>query len=54
MIKAHFAQCGEIKSVKVIRDKESNACKGFGFVYFSTIDGYEKGLEMDGTTLNGV
>jgi len=36
-----------------MKDKDTNKCKGFGFVHFSTLDGYDKGLELNGSTLNG-
>lgn len=31
-VKEHFSQVGEVKDVKIIKDRETNKSKGFGFV----------------------
>ncbi|XP_065211008.1 RNA-binding protein 34-like [Planococcus citri] len=42
-----FKDCGEISSVRVIRDKETGFCKGFGYVNFKTEDSVEFALKLD-------
>ena len=41
-LKAVFTECGDVKSVKIIRDRETNRSKGFGFV---EIEGTEESVE---------
>ncbi|XP_064292869.1 RNA-binding protein 34 isoform X2 [Plodia interpunctella] len=41
-----FAACGEIHSVRIIRDKKTNAGKGFGYINFASKDGVELALNM--------
>ena len=33
----HFAPCGEIEFVRIVRDKRTNIGKGFGYVQFKVI-----------------
>ncbi len=33
-IRDHFAGCGDIESVRLVRDKKTNVGKGFGFILF--------------------
>jgi nucleolar protein 12 len=33
----HFATCGEIEFVRIVRDKKTNIGKGFGYVQFKVI-----------------
>ncbi|KAG8198132.1 hypothetical protein JTE90_006885 [Oedothorax gibbosus] len=51
-----FLPCGSIEFVRVIRDKETGAGKGFGYVCFQKIQGKENALaltdlEIEGRTL---
>ncbi|XP_068625484.1 uncharacterized protein [Battus philenor] len=41
-----FQQCGEIDSVRIIRDKKTNAGKGFGYVNFKSKDAVELALAL--------
>ena len=50
-IRKHFKACGVIKNVRVIRDKETHEGKGFGYIYFESPEGYQKGLDMNRTIL---
>ncbi|VVC87179.1 unnamed protein product [Leptidea sinapis] len=43
---ALFKRCGEIESVRIIRDRKTNAGKGFGYVNFASKDGVELALAM--------
>ncbi|KAG9433839.1 RNA-binding protein 34 [Apis mellifera carnica] len=48
----HFKQCGEIESVRVIRDNKTGVGKGFGYVNFKNEDAVTLALELDGTTIS--
>ncbi|CAH2058998.1 unnamed protein product, partial [Iphiclides podalirius] len=41
-----FQKCGEIESVRIIRDKKTNAGKGFGYVNFKSKDAVELALAL--------
>ncbi|MCB9819694.1 RNA-binding protein [Candidatus Nomurabacteria bacterium] len=57
-LKAHFEQIGEVKSARVITDRESGRSKGFGFVEFADEANNQKavddlnGKELDGREIN--
>ncbi|KAJ3017969.1 UNVERIFIED_CONTAM: Nucleolar protein 12, partial [Siphonaria sp. JEL0065] len=48
-----FKDCGDIKNVRVVRDKKTNIGKGFGYVQFAEKQGVEVALKMDGKKLAG-
>lgn len=33
-LRSHFANCGEIESVRIVRDKKLASGKGFGYINF--------------------
>lgn len=39
-----FANCGSILEVRVIRDKMTQQCKGYGFIHFATEQGKKEAL----------
>jgi len=43
----HFAQCGEIKSVRLIRDRRTGLVKGFGYINFANEDSVELALKLN-------
>ncbi|KAL0211889.1 hypothetical protein RCL1_005515 [Eukaryota sp. TZLM3-RCL] len=43
-----FAVVGEIESVRVMRNKESNLCQGYGFVTFRSHDAAVRALALNG------
>ncbi|CAG9794652.1 unnamed protein product [Diatraea saccharalis] len=45
-LREKFAKCGDIDSVRIIRDKKTNAGKGFAYVNFASKDGVELALAM--------
>lgn len=45
---AHFARCGEIESVRVVRDTKLLSGKGFGYVNFMSTDSVEIALRLNG------
>lgn len=49
----HFAACGPIDYVRVIRDNKTGIGKGFGYVAFKTDDCLALGIKLDGSSLNG-
>lgn len=50
-LRAHFAECGEITSVRFAEDRETGAFKGFGHVEFVESDSTDKAVELAGTYL---
>lgn len=44
----HFEGCGDIESVRIIRDKQLNSGKGFGYVNFQSSDATEVALQLAG------
>lgn len=49
-----FEQYGEVKSVRIIKDKETGQSKGFGFVEMEKKEDAMKALErLNGHELNG-
>ncbi|XP_054011551.1 RNA-binding protein 34-like [Hylaeus anthracinus] len=47
----HFKNCGEIVSVRVVRDNKTGIGKGFGYINFKTEDSVALALELNGTKL---
>jgi RNA recognition motif-containing protein len=48
-LRALFAQAGQVKSVSVIKDRDTGRSKGFAFVEMTTADEAQKAID----TLNG-
>lgn len=44
-LKSTFASYGDVESVKIIVDRDSNRSKGFGFVEMSNSDDAKKAIE---------
>ncbi|XP_022911762.2 RNA-binding protein 34 [Onthophagus taurus] len=42
-----FQECGEIESVRLVRDGKTNVGKGFGYVNFKSADSVELALQME-------
>lgn len=45
-LRSHFASCGEVESVRIVRDKKLASGKGFGYVNFMSEDAVEMALQM--------
>ncbi|HET6622617.1 MAG TPA: RNA-binding protein [Candidatus Saccharimonadales bacterium] len=53
-LKAHFEQCGDVASAKVITDRESGRSRGFGFVEFDDDKAADTAVEkLNGSDLDG-
>lgn len=53
-LREHFAQFGEVKSVNIITDRETNKPRGFAFVEMPhDADGQEAIKQLDGVALGG-
>ena len=48
-----FEQCGPVQKCYVVKDTLTGKTRGFGFVIFSTDDGYNKALETPNMVING-
>lgn len=47
-----FGKCGEIESVRIVRDRNTNQTKGFGYVNFVSKDAVALALKLDGIEIN--
>lgn len=47
----HFAKCGEIDNVRIIRDNKTGVGKGFGYVQFKTADTIDLALKLDASKM---
>ncbi|KAK1307912.1 Nucleolin 2 [Acorus calamus] len=52
-LEEHFGSCGEITRISVPKDYESGAPKGIAYMDFKESDGLSKGLELNGSELDG-
>lgn len=53
-LKEAFAKAGEVTSARVMRDRETNRSRGFGFVEYANEADAAKGIEMwNGKELDG-
>jgi cold-inducible RNA-binding protein len=48
-----FSQYGKIVDTKLIKDRDTDKSKGFGFITFDTQKGAQASLAADGTELKG-
>jgi len=52
-VRRYFGQCGKVASVRLIHDKATSLCKGFGYVLFNDTDGVQAAVKMHGTKFQG-
>ncbi|XP_078397825.1 RNA-binding protein 34 isoform X2 [Cetorhinus maximus] len=52
-VRDHFSECGEIESVRIVRDRESGMGKGFGYVLFQSVDAVTLALQLNKSELKG-
>jgi nucleolar protein 12 len=48
-VRAHFASCGAVESVRIVRDPTENMGKGFGYVLFGDRPAVERALKLHGS-----
>lgn len=49
-----FSACGEVKSLKIVKDRETGQSRGFGFVEMSSTEDGEKAIqELNGKEVQG-
>lgn len=54
MLKSHFETAGDVSSVKIILDRETNRPRGFGFVAFSDQSDAHNAVQLlNNTQLDG-
>merc|ERR1719189_2255293 len=51
-LRNHFAECGEIESLRLPLGEDGNP-KGFGFIKYATPEGVEAALKFDNTDYGG-
>merc|ERR1712071_354535 len=47
----HFAECGKIQDVRIVRDNTNGLGKGFGYVNFDSADAVELALKLNGSSM---
>lgn len=53
-LKAFFdEQCGNVQRVRIIYDNNTRQSRGFGFVYFNTVEAFNSALKLTGCELHG-
>ena len=50
-LKKYFSNCGDILSLKLIKDTETGKSKGFGFVKFKTVKEAKNAVKLNGVSL---
>lgn len=50
-LKNIFSDCGEIVSLKVIKDSQTGRSKGFGFIRFKTVKEAKNAVKLNGMKL---
>jgi len=53
LLSSHFASCGTVTSVTVIKDRDTGRSKGFGFVEFAEDEACDAAIAMNGSSLDG-
>lgn len=54
VLQSFFVQAGEVASVNIIKDRETNRSRGFGFVEMASEEGAKKAIELfDGKDFEG-
>ncbi|GFH29022.1 uncharacterized protein HaLaN_27610, partial [Haematococcus lacustris] len=48
-----FAECGQVKSIRLPSDRESGTLKGIGYVEFESVEAKNKAVELSGSEVAG-
>jgi len=49
-LRDHFSRIGTVQGVRIVRDKQTMKCKGFGYVLFEAKDMVTDALKLDGSS----
>ncbi|CAI5770561.1 RNA-binding protein 34 [Podarcis lilfordi] len=52
-VRDHFSECGNVISVRIVRDRSTGIGKGFGYVLFETTDSVHLALKLNNSELKG-
>ncbi|KAK4252739.1 hypothetical protein QN277_014349 [Acacia crassicarpa] len=52
-LEEHFKSCGIISRISIARDYGTGSTKGYAWIDFMDVDGFNKALELDGTEVVG-
>ncbi|NXC46501.1 RBM34 protein, partial [Penelope pileata] len=52
-VREHFADCGDVVAVRIVRDRQTGMGKGFGYVLFEHTDAVHLALRLSGSELQG-
>ncbi|KAK9764752.1 hypothetical protein K7432_007494 [Basidiobolus ranarum] len=52
-VRAAFAECGEVLSIRLPTDRDTGRPKGFGYVQFASVDVAKAAMEWNGSDLDG-
>ncbi|XP_072188361.1 RNA-binding protein 34 [Excalfactoria chinensis] len=52
-VRDHFADCGTVVAVRIVRDRQSGMGKGFGYVLFESIHAVHLALKLNNSELMG-
>ncbi|XP_015275312.1 PREDICTED: RNA-binding protein 34 [Gekko japonicus] len=52
-VRDHFSECGTVKGVRIVRDRNTGTGKGFGYVLFEDTDAVHLALKLNNSELKG-
>uniref|UniRef100_A0A8C6Z6V1 RNA binding motif protein 34 n=1 Tax=Nothoprocta perdicaria TaxID=30464 RepID=A0A8C6Z6V1_NOTPE len=52
-VREHFADCGDIVAVRIVRDRQTGMGKGFGYILFENTDAVQLALKLNNSDLMG-
>ncbi|XP_040407680.1 RNA-binding protein 34 isoform X1 [Cygnus olor] len=52
-VREHFADCGDVVAVRIVRDRQTGMGKGFGYILFENTDAVHLALKLNNSDLMG-
>uniref|UniRef100_A0A8B9EJ35 RNA binding motif protein 34 n=1 Tax=Anser cygnoides TaxID=8845 RepID=A0A8B9EJ35_ANSCY len=52
-VRDHFADCGDVVAVRIVRDRQTGMGKGFGYILFENTDAVHLALKLNDSDLMG-
>ncbi|KAM9196769.1 RNA-binding protein 34 [Mergus octosetaceus] len=52
-VREHFADCGDVVAVRIVRDRQTGMGKGFGYILFENTDAVHLALKLNDSALQG-